>query len=231
MSDIHVAILLPTKGRAHQAASRIGDLLAPDTPDGVTLSVFVAIDTDDKKTLSAIKNLAKEHDEIQIVKRQPDTTAVQGWNAAYARACELGADWVVLGADDVEFKRGWLDAALKAATDDAQVVGLNDGHTDMPNYGAHYMATVAFMEENAGGVMAPPMYTSWWFDREICEKAHALGLYAYTPEAVIEHHHPDWGLAEMDETYEEAWPSHAIDARIYRRRRAAGYPVNYGRAA
>lgn len=231
-NDRHVAILLPTKGRAEQAEARIVDVLSQKRPPGVTLTVIAAVEEEDKETITALDRLREKYDfdELYVVQRPPDTTAVQGWNAAYHKAREMGVGWVVLGADDVEWKDGWLKAALNAAAGRAQVVGLNDGHTNMPHYGAHYMASVAFLEERIGGYMAPPKYGSWWFDREVCERANALGLYAYTPEPVIEHHHPDWGLAEMDATYEEAWPLHDVDREVYLKRRAQGYPLDYPEA-
>jgi hypothetical protein len=229
---LHVAVLLPTKGRAKTAAKRARELLKTPLPAGVKLTVIPAVEYSDAETLKALARVEglPGGSSLELVKRPAKTTAVQGFNMAYARARSLGADWVVLGADDVEWKDGWLEKALDAARGGAQVVGLNDGHTDMAHYGAHYMATVAFLEEHHGGVMAPPQYSSWWFDREIGERANAMGVYAYTPEAVIEHHHPDWGLAEMDDTYREAWPAHDVDRDLYLHRQFAGRPIDYAPA-
>jgi hypothetical protein len=166
-----------------------------------------------------------------LVARPPNTTAVQGWNLAFVAAFEAGADWFIAGADDIVWRSGWLGEALKVARkEDAQVIGLNDGddtRTDMEHYAAHTMVSREFAIQHLGGVIVPPAYKSWWFDREICEKAAALGLYAPAYKAYAEHHHPDWQLAEVDATYRMARPLHSQDKRLYEQRKAAGWPVDY----
>jgi hypothetical protein len=131
----------------------------------------------------------------------------------------------VLGADDLVFRQGWLVEALRVAEDGAQVIGLNDGHTDVRHYGSHFMAAVEFFRQHRGGVFIPPEYRSWWFDREICEHAQALCIYGPAPLARVEHRHPSWGTAKMDRTYEEAWSHHEYDRLIYERRQALGWPI------
>jgi hypothetical protein len=119
---------------------------------------------------------------------------------------------------------GWLAEALAVAdATGAQVIGLNDLHTDLSKYAPHFMVAGAYIEKHMHGYIVPPLYKSWWFDREICERAAAMGLYAPAWGAVVEHQHPDWQTAQMDETYREAWPLHDTDKLTYMERQGVGY--------
>lgn len=231
-----VAVILPTWKRAGQFKRHVSDLLLQIPPVGVDLLLAAAVQANDEMTLKAVGELAAlwrhSHDTSVItVIREPGTSCVEGFNLAYNRVRGL-ADWYVLGSDDQVYQVGWLAAALETAeTSGAQVIGFNDGHTNINNYAPHFMMSGAFIEDYLGGFMVPPVYTSWWFDREICEIAQRAGLYAPAWEAYVDHLHPDWGTAPMDATYREAWPSHAADKMTYLARQAAGYPqdwtVNY----
>jgi hypothetical protein len=204
-------------------AERVGKLVKQRTPADTELAVYLAIPADDKESLKAAGKIAGH---VALVTRPASTTAVKGWNLAAAAALRDGADWLVLGADDIVWHTGWLKAALKTADETkAQVIGLNDGHTNLDHYGAHYMVSASFVKERLGGVFIPIGYKSWWFDREVCERAAALGLYAPCPDAVAEHLHPDWKTAEMDDTYRLGYAHHKADQRIYENRKESGWPT------
>lgn len=220
-----VAVLLPTTGRAKQMYARVLELLEQDYHLHDLPFVYLAIPEDDQETLAVAEELPPLR---VIVKRPAGTTAVEGWNLAFAAAYAEFVDWFVLGADDIVWHEGWLAAALECARKNkAQVVGLNDGHTNLQQYGAHYMVHRDFITHHLGGAFIPPHYKSWWFDREICEKAHSLGLYAPCYEAMAQHLHPEWGDAAMDDTYQLGYPLHDADRDLYQARKAAGWPVDY----
>lgn len=226
-----VAVLMPTTGRAVQMLARVSDLLMQPVPDGVELWLVLAPPADDKATITAAAGLRKKWQDsdvtVIVAKREANTTAVQGWNAAYTAVRDV-ANWLVLGADDIVWHPDWLKNALAAADKaGAQVVGLHDGHTNLRHYGAHYMVARSFIDEHLGGVFIPPMYSSWWFDREVCEKAASLGLYVPAWDAIAEHVHPDWNNAPMDATYETAWPLHDQDREVYEQRKVDGFPVTW----
>lgn len=226
-----VAVLMPTKGRAAQMARHVGELQQQPLPFGVTLLVVLAICEDDLETMRAAEQLLDVLPaggvHLFTTLRPAGETAVQGWNRAHAAASAL-ADWFVLGADDIVWQLGWLQEALAVSADTgAQVIGLNDKHTNLRHYGPHYMVHRHFIDAHLGGVMVPPVYQSWWFDREVCEKAAALGLYAPAWHAVAEHLHPDWGTAEKDDTYRQALPLRDEDRATYIMRREQGFPVDY----
>jgi hypothetical protein len=221
---VRVAILLPTKGRANQLLERMTALLNQEPPTDVHLMVIFAPVANDHYTLSAVEVLLERswHDRIstyQIIRTNADSTTVQGFNTAYQYAQQLEPDWYVLGADDLLWGDGWLKEALTVADKHgAQVVGLNDGHTDIGDYSSHYMISAGFCAEFIGGI-APDEYTCWWFDREVCELAERLSLYHPAYRANVEHTHPNWNTALMDDTYRQMWPSHDQDKALYLERK------------
>lgn len=208
-------VCMPSRGRAEQMVDRVFGLLDTDLPRGTELVVVVAVPVDDGETLAAYEAELAQNDRVFLVLRPVGSTAVDGWNRAFAAMTE--ADWYVLGADDIEWDRQWLKEALLVADDTkAQVIGLNDGHTDLSQYAPHYMAHWSFTQGALlGGKLVPPGYVSWWFDREVCEVAQALGVYAPAHRAMARHKHPDWGDAPMDETYQAGQPFRDADRALY----------------
>ena len=215
-----VTVLMPTKGRAKQMRRNVMQLLLHPLPESVeVLTLVLAVIEGDVDTMQEAADLASlwmESDvTIQLVVRDPGSTCVNGFNMAYLSHRGL-ADWYVLGADDQVYQENWLQAALDVAdATGAAVIGMNDGHTPLEQYAPHFMVSSQYIEIYQDGWMVPPVYQSWWFDREICERANLAGLYAPAWESMVEHCHPDWGTAEMDDTYQEAWPTHDKDFRLY----------------
>lgn len=228
---MRVAIILPSKGRAQQLRHCVNNLLMEIPPAGVEITVQLAVENTDRETVAVAKALVNLWHEseahVQMVYRDSPTTCVEGFNLGY-KVMKGCADWYVLGSDDQMYRPGWLAEALRIAKSfDAWVVGFNDGHTYIEEYAPHYMMSAAFIEQYLGGYMVPPVYKSWWFDREVCEIARRANVYAPAWLAVVDHNHPDWGTAAMDDTYREAWPEHDKDRAIYFARREAGYPMEW----
>lgn len=222
-----VTIIIPSKGRPAQLHRNATELLMQLPPKNVELHVILAVIWSDTTTVNVARNLsatwADTDTPVGIIYREPDTNVVEALNQAY-QSTRGAADWYVLGSDDQRYRSGWLAAALQVANDTgAQVVGLNDMHTNIYNYAPHYMMHADFIENTLGGVMVPPEYKTWWFDREICERAQRLGLYAPAWNAIAEHCHPDWGTAVIDDTYAQAMPDREADRQLYEERRRRNY--------
>ena len=220
-----VAVLLPTKGRARQLVARVTDLLLQEPPDDIRLMIIYAVVTTDHATIHNIDLLKKmawsgRISQHMVIRTHSDSTQVEGFNMAYRHARNLGADWFVLGADDLVWGVGWLARAFMEDPR-AEVIGLNDGHTDIAQYAPHYMAELSFCETHLNGHICPPEYKSWWFDREVCELARRLGVYAPAWGADVEHLHPDWQTADLDDTYREMLPTHDEDKATYLKRKKA----------
>jgi hypothetical protein len=152
-------------------------------------------------------------------------TSVEKWNfgAGYLNQVSKPYDWFLTGADDLWWQDGWLEKAL--AADIGGYVDLNDGH--VKDRGTHYMVTKQFAIDHLGGVLTVPHYHAWYFDTEAQARAKKAGVYVYAREAIVEHRHHYWGLAEEDETYKRATPHHGRDSNIYSERSGRGFPNDY----
>jgi len=217
---MRVAIVMPTKNRPLQLERNVTALLSQTLPRGVDmLVVALCVEVTDSETLRVARKLQRmypfEAVMVSIVYRNENTTCVQGFNQGYAELQGV-ADWYVLGSDDQIYKDNWLAEALKVAHETgAQVIGLNDGHTNIDNYAPHFIMSESFIDFEMSGYMVPPEYKTWWFDREICERAASTGMYAPAWKAMVEHCHPDWGTAELDSTYKEAMINRDMDKALY----------------
>lgn len=218
---IRVAVLIPSTGRPAQLEERVGALVTQPRVEGAALDVLISVPTDDDATARAAAAIEKlphpATTKVRLVLRKPGTTAVEGWNIAYRymEACG-GADWYMLGADDLVWHEGWLAGALRVAAETgAWVIGLNDGKTDLDDFAAHYMARAEFCRGELQGHMALPQYRAWWFDREVTQRAMALGLYAPARDILVEHRHPMWQTAPEDATYELGRQHREADRLVY----------------
>jgi glycosyltransferase involved in cell wall biosynthesis len=220
-----IAILLPTKGRATQMQAWVGDMLLQQLPDCVKrFDIFFAVERHDVATLEAVTALVNLPTDARIkktlVERDPGLTTAQAFNMAYAAANGC-YDWYILAADDLRWHDGWLDFVVKEARAGAQVVGFNDGHTNIDTYAPHYMISQQFIDDHMAGEFVPAGYNTWWWDREVCELAKDAGVYAPAWSAWVEHRHPDWKTARTDGTYESMIPYRDMDKALYLKRRAA----------
>jgi hypothetical protein len=112
----------------------------------------------------------------------------------------------------LDWREGWLANALLYS---AEVIGLNDGVTDLSKAASHYLITDAFISDHLGGEFIPAEYHGWWFDREVVDKAILTGVYAPAWSARVEHLHPDWGKGQLDGTYERQWARRETDHALY----------------
>jgi glycosyltransferase involved in cell wall biosynthesis len=223
-----VAIIMPSRNRPMQMERNVRTLMAQPLPHGVELLIIaLCLEVTDTKSIAIARKLQLLYPDegvvVSIVYREENTTCVQGFNQGYDEL-RGAADWYVLGSDDQIYADGWLKAALITAQEnDAHVIGLNDGHTNLENYAPHFMMSDWFIESEMSGYMVPPEYKTWWFDREICERAIMRGIYAPAWGANVEHCHPDWGTAVLDDTYNAMIPERDSDKALYLQRKELNY--------
>jgi len=111
-----------------------------------------------------------------------------------------------------------------------------DGHymiqSDGSRLGNGYWAeravsTRQFCIDHLGGVVAIPSYKSQYDDVEKTDRAMMAGKFFYT-SAYIEHRHPAYGKAQIDETYKDGYlGTYGVDTVTYNKRKAEGFPNDY----
>ena len=158
--------------------------------------------------------------------RPEPRTNVAAWNIALGMASR---DLVVFAADDLEFRPGWLEAALyeMAHFDEGWgLVGFNDGHLGK-ELSTHYLLHRRFICQVLGGRVAWPCYLHSFNDLETNDRAKAAGRYRWAERAHVHHHHWLFGDRPQDATDTATLGSHSIAQARYRERAAQGFPNDW----
>lgn len=130
---------------------------------------------------------------------------------------------IMLGADDVRYHPGWLEAARYYIDAGAAVVGLNDARPREHETATHFLITREYAELPTIDGGPGPLHTGYFHnfpDRELIETARHRGVYAYAADAVVEHRHHLEGHAPFDETYRRGLERFRQDRRTFMRRSA-----------
>lgn len=211
-----VSILFPTTGRPQRAEACLKRLreTAPD------VEVVAAVDAD-PDTCQRIGPYVNT-----LIYSPTYRGCSQAWNDCLREAT---GDPVVFAADDLQWGDGWLEAALTRLwefPDRWGMVGFNDGHWDQ-ELSTHYLMSRRFIVEVLGGVIAWPQYKHSFNDLETTERAKAADRYAWCEDARVYHEHWLFGDRVKDDTDRRRLPLHPEDERLYKERRAAGFPNDY----
>jgi hypothetical protein len=229
-----IAVIVPVLGRP-QNAQPLVDSLAAST-DRARL-VFV-VSPDDEDEITACWDAVDGPAYAKYPPREEtNSILVADWPSGsgdYARKIQAGydattEDLVLLGADDLVFHPGWLEAVMRVADEfDVGVIGTNDTANPSVLAGRHSTHPVVrrcYIDRYGGVVGYPGMvywtgYSHQCVDSELCATAIARGCYAHAHDAVVAHRHPLWGTAPTDATYEKSRADTMADQRLFDSRRA-----------
>lgn len=215
-----VAVICPVLARPGNAAPLAASLYA--STDRARL-VFVAsmADTDEQFDACAATGA-----EVLSVEWKPG-------RADYAKKIQAGYDatqepLILLGADDLRFHNGWLEAIETVFREtDAGVVSTNDLGNRAVMSGSHATHPVvrrSYIDECGGVVGSPGTVYCQEYDHQLCdvelvETAKARGCYEPCLDAKVEHLHFLWGKAKRDATYDKGQARGNADRRLYNERR------------
>lgn len=135
-------------------------------------------------------------------------------------------EWVFVGADDLYFHPGWLDACLAThKATGALVIGVNDMGNPTVMRG-HYATQMLVHRDYAtnGVIDAPGLLLCEEFshncvDTELVETARFRGTFASARDARVEHLHHVWKKSVDDATYAKGREKHLLDRQRLQRRR------------
>jgi hypothetical protein len=163
---------------------------------------------------------------------QDAIAAAGGWMLSpggnYAAKIRAGVDatdepLVFLGADDLRFRPGWLEAAQAHMTSRVQVVGVNDliSRPHRPQHATHFLltreaATMPCLDGSPGPLFGG--YSHWRCDDELIATATKRRMYAYAPDSRIEHRHVMVDPTLDDETYRKGRSTARLDTKRFARR-------------
>lgn len=210
---MRLVVLVPVLGRPHRVAPLVASI-AHATPERHRV-LFIADPTDT--------------DTIQAVQASGAGLLIHG--GSWARKINAGVrattePLIFLGADDLEFHPGWLEAAAARLEGGVRVVGVNDlGHRRVRGgkHATHFLVARDYVERGSiddPGRLIHEGYAHNFCDDEFVATAKRRGVIAFATDAVVEHLHPDFDRAPDDDTYRLGRSRMDADRRLYRRRRA-----------
>lgn len=205
-----LVILVPVLGRPQNVAPLL-EAIRESTPE--PYSVLFIVDPDDHAERRAITAA----NACMIV---PGGTYAEKINEGVRTTTE---PLVLLAADDIRPRSGWLSAAIEARRLGAQVVGLNDliPRPHRPGHATHFLMTREYAELPCLDGSRGPLYEGyahWRTDDELIATATKRGVYAYAEDARILHLHPMVGTAPDDETYRKGRATARLDGKRFARR-------------
>jgi hypothetical protein len=148
----------------------------------------------------------------------------------YARKINHGArhsdaDWWFLGADDLNFRPGWLRHCLNQHdVSGALVIGTNDLGNLLVKRGRHATHSLvhrSYLEQGTidePGKLLHEGYAHNCVDVEFVETAMHRGVWSFAREAEVEHLHPLWRKGAHDATYTLGQQGHLRDRELLRER-------------
>ena len=175
-------VLVPMLGRADMVPALV-ESLQVSTDRARPLFIVTAGDAE-------VIDAVRLYDSVTVAPRTKGDYAAK-INEGYRQSTE---PLIFLGAIDIRFRRGWLEACERRVKAGAHVVGTNDRcnrRTATGDLSTHTLVTRAYADR--GTIDGPGIlhegYVHECCDDELVQTAKFRGVYAHAHDAVVEHHH------------------------------------------
>lgn len=181
-----VAILIPAM-RPHRLASVVGTI-AESTNDYRTIVIATG----------ECANVARE---LPVTLLEDDGgTWPQRINRGYKISDE---PYIFTGADDIAFRSGWFDAAMRVMSEIDGVVAVNDLNNAN---GVHFLISRNYIETLGGVINQPGVVMNEEYRHAYCDdfcRSTAIfhNRWAKADDAIVEHLHAGAGKSPHDEIY------------------------------
>lgn len=210
-----VVLLIPVLGRPQRVRALLDAL---EGQSDVPYRVLFLCSTGDKAEISAVKKSGCDF--LTLTAPPAKGQYAKKINLGYRKSTE---PWLFLGADDISFQPGWLEAALAAAGDKFHVVGTNDKANYFVRQGllaTHSLMRRSYIDEvgaslDGPGVIYHEGYSHNFVDCETTTLARQRGVYVYARRSIVPHHHPLFGKHGSDKTYEAGFSEFFIDRKLF----------------
>lgn len=214
-----IDIVVPVLGRPQNVQPLMDSLRETLTVPDVSL-IFICTEDDDAQIDACMNSGAR----ILVIK---------GGYGEYPRKINYGfshtdRQFMLMGADDVEFSTGWDVEALRVAKrTKAGVIGTNDMANESVmegKFSTHPLIRRTYINEYGGtltdgpGVVLHEGYDHNYVDLELCQVAQSRGQWAFAEKAKIVHHHPGMLRQDRDATYKKGFRMFGRDRQRYLRR-------------
>lgn len=216
MTDNGISILIPTRGRPSNMERVVTSAYSLAKHKDRLQFVFYIDNDDEASHKKAIELMEKYPVDFVIGER---IVLSQMWNEAYKLA---KYDILQHSGDDIEFLTSDWDIKVYEGFDVFKdrivLVGGNDGSG--PNVHDKKFFTHGFVHRNwiqaTDNKLFHSMYSSDYNDSAINEIARNLNRWHWV-DILTEHHHPNFGKAELDQTHKDRIERHYRDnvAQLY----------------
>lgn len=210
-----VAVIVPVLRRPHRVVPLIESFVAHTSLKDARL-YFVA-QASDLAEVNAIRAAGLEPLLVSDVD--------QSWSRKINRGFErTNEPWVLLGADDLRFHPGWIDAVRPMLATFPGIIGTNDGSpaTASGERSTHPLvrrlyATICGTIDERNKIVHEGYHHNFP-DTELVMTARCRGLYASCSGCLVEHLHPLWGKATHDEVYTLGMSRWSSDQALFYKR-------------
>lgn len=213
-----VAVLVPCLDRPGNVKPLLDSF--NEANDG-SASLYFVCDEDDTAQIDAVKAAGGK-----VLISDRGSSFPQKINSGFAQTLE---PWVFVTGDDVRFQPGWIAAARKLSKK-FDVIGTNDTLTGAGNpkvadgsHADHFFIRRDYVDTYGGclgkGTVCSEVYRHFYSDVETIELAKARKVFTPCLDSIVEHLHPDMGLAEVDATYQKGWSQREHDQMQWANRR------------
>jgi glycosyltransferase involved in cell wall biosynthesis len=210
----YVDVIIPTRNRAKKLGATLSTI--PREAAGKPVRIVLVFDADEETADLFKKDLRI----AKIIVTPKHIGSVASRNLATAKA----EDAVLMAVDDIVFRPGAVDAAVRAFEerfpDDDGVVGFFQEGTDHFSPTGVPLVGQAFLRRYPGKRLYWPGYYHFAC-QEIDRLASSLGKLWLEPKARLFHFHPSTGHGPRDRTHDDARVFSRRDHDLSRKRKAA----------
>lgn len=211
----HIDIIIPTRHRYKKLYRCLNSI--PKSIDTVTHSIIVICDGDHDTTKRLIQDNDRPISKIIYVREHSGSVFCRNL------ATQSAEDALIYATDDIEFKEGAIEAAIKAMRkyfpDDDGVIGFNQINSKSFCAAGVGLVGQKFLERYPNRKLFYPEYFHFSC-QEIERLGNKLGKLHLAKGACIHHYHPAKNAEERDTTHIEARRYRAVDKMLSSQRRA-----------
>jgi glycosyltransferase involved in cell wall biosynthesis len=209
-----VAVIVPMLGRAHRVGPLLESLLSTCDPE-----VLFMLTPGDDDVIAAVEAAGQRW---RTVDHRPGD---------YARKINQGVKetsdrLIFTAADDLAFHPHWLERAVDKLAPGIGVVGTNDlgsPRVMRGEHATHLLVTRAYVETHGTidepGKVFHEGYPHEYCDDEAVATAKKRRAWAFAPDSIVEHLHPSWSKAPMDDLYAQQPTRMRAGKQLFQRRR------------
>lgn len=210
----HIDIIIPTRNRYEKLCRCIRSI--PKSTDPITHSIIVICDGDHH----TIERLI--HDNNGLIAKIIYVRDHMGSVFCRNLATQAVEDALIYATDDIEFKKGAIDAAVKAMhehfPDEDGVIGFNQVNAKSFSRAGVGLVGQKFLGRYPNRKLFYPRYFHFSC-QEIERLGNKLGKLHLAEDACIHHYHPAKDAEERDTTHVEARQYRAMDKTLSNQRR------------